>query len=179
MNLEFYIEKLNDSEEYKKFLKKNKDAFLASAFFVIDKKGNDNKQHFDYFIPSKDKMFSFSLENGCKKTPVEMVDKNSIKKENAIDLEDLSIDFDKIEERISNEMQAQKVKNKIHKLLLSLQKKDNKDYILATVFISNMGLLKVTINLDGMKIEDFEKKSFMDFLKIEGKGKKKSKQGKK
>lgn len=169
MNFQFYVEKLKNSENFKKFIEENKDAFPASGFFVIDKQGNDNKQHFDYFIPSKNKMFSFTLEDGCKMVPVDMVDISTLNKENQISLTSV-FDFDDIEQRIVNEMQIQKIDKKIQKFLLSLQRKNGKDFILATVFISNMGLLKAMIDLEGLRVTDFEKKSFMDFLKI---GKKK------
>lgn len=168
MNFQFYLEKLFASESFKKFKEENKDAFPASAFFVIDKQGKDNKQHFDYFIPSTGKMFSFKVEDNCALVPVEMVDSSTIKKENAIAL-NYNFDFNDLEQRIVNEMQAQKIDKKIQKFLLSLQRKDGKDFILATVFISNMGLLKVKILVDGLKVLEFEKKSFMDFLKIKKK----------
>ncbi len=166
MNFKFYVEKLNDSEEYKKFLKENKGAFPVSAFFIIDKKSGDNKQHFDYFIPSQEKMFSFKLEDECKKVPVEVADKSKLKKENEISLDRFDFDFGKIEKMIEAEMFDKKIKKDIHKLLLSIQNKDEKQFILATVFISNMGLLKVTIDLENMKILDFEKKSLLDMFKI-------------
>ena len=51
MNSGHYLEKLQNSEEFKNFMKANPDAFLCSGFFVIDKSGSDNKIHFDYFIP--------------------------------------------------------------------------------------------------------------------------------
>jgi len=37
MNMQFYVEKLSHSEEFKEFMKKNPDAYLCSGFFVIDK----------------------------------------------------------------------------------------------------------------------------------------------
>ena len=63
MNYRFYVEKLMNSDVFKKFVEENKDAFPASGFFMIDLEGQDNKQHFDYFIPSQNKMFSFKLED--------------------------------------------------------------------------------------------------------------------
>jgi hypothetical protein len=163
------VEKLLDSEDFKKFKSENKDAFPASAFFVIDKQGTDNKQHLDYFVPSQKKMFSFKIEDGCKMVPVEMVDTSTLSKGNAIVM-DHSFDFDDIERKIANEIGIRKMKNTVQKILISIQRKNGKDFALCTVFISGMGLLKVTITLEDMRVIDFEKKSFMDFLKI-GKGK--------
>ncbi len=54
MNIQFYYEKLQNSKEYQKFVKENPKAFLCSGFFIIDKKGSENKQHFDFYciLPS-------------------------------------------------------------------------------------------------------------------------------
>ena len=71
MNLRFYLEKLYASKEFEQFRKENLKAFLCSGFFIIDKQGKDNKQHFDFYIPSKKKMFSFQLEGGIKLIPIE------------------------------------------------------------------------------------------------------------
>ncbi|MCX6743802.1 MAG: hypothetical protein NT116_06255 [Candidatus Parcubacteria bacterium] len=47
-----------------------------------------------------------------------------------------------------------------------MQSKDKKNYLLGTIFISGLGILKVKIDLDEKKITDFEKKSFFDMMKI-------------
>ena len=74
MKLQFYLEKLQASESFEKFMKENPKAFLCSGFIVIDKEGKDNKQHFDFFIPKEKKIFSFQLEEDCKKVEVERID---------------------------------------------------------------------------------------------------------
>ena len=171
MNFQFYVEKLKDSVDFKEFIEKNKDAFPASCFFIIEfsnSKHPDNKQHFDYYIPSEDKMFSFKLEEGCKIVPVELVDKLEF---NPVSLKH-DFDFNEVINIISKEMEKRDVKSKVQKILLSLQNKDGKDYLIGTVFISNFGLLKVNIDIDEMKVINFEKKSFFDMLKIKKGGKK-------
>ena len=62
MNFQFYAEKLKNSKKYQKFLKENKNAFLCSCLFVIDKEEGKDKQHFDFYIPSSKKIFSIPLE---------------------------------------------------------------------------------------------------------------------
>jgi len=163
MNFQFYFEKLIGSEEFKKFVKENKDAFLCSGFFIIDKKEEDNKQNIDYFIPSLDKMFSFKINNEVELVPIEDFGKN-FKPEKISD--NIDFDFNEIERLVEGEMFDKKIKNKIEKLLLSLQSKDKKNYILGTIFISGLGIIKVKIDLDEKKIVDFEKKSFFDMMKI-------------
>jgi len=55
--------------------------------------------------------------------------------------------------------------------LFSLQKLDSVDYLVITVFMSNMTMLKVTYDIADEEIESFEKKSFLDMLKITSKKK--------
>jgi hypothetical protein len=165
MNFQFYIEKLFASEEFQKFKKENPDAVPCGGFFVIDRenlKKPDNKNHIDYFVPSTEKLFSFQLEQGVKKVPIEIKDKNIPEKIKS----NYNFEFEDIENLILEKMKQEGVSEKIQKILLSLQSKDNNDFLVGTVFISKMGILKVIIDISDMKIIEFEKKSFMDMLGI-------------
>ncbi len=162
MNFQFYVEKLRDSENFKDFIKENKDAFACSGFFIIDKQGKDNKQHIDYYIPSKKNMISFQLEDNCSIMPLEMTNP-SVPEEMFLDF---NFDFNDVERLIQDEMTQRRVKKQIQKILFSLQTKNKKNYLIGTIFISGFGLLKVNINLSEIKIIDFEKKSFFDMIKI-------------
>jgi len=96
------------------------------------------------------------------------------------------VDESKIEKMIEDKMKEQesgrhqaypsirRTGAKIQKILLSLQKIDKKDFLIGTVFISGLGMIKVKIDLDlehrsvypnvqnfGAKIVEFEKKSFL------------------
>ena len=51
-------------------------------------------------------------------------------------------------------------------MIFSLQNKDGKDFLIGTIFISGLGLLKINVNLEGNIITEFEKKSFFDMMKI-------------
>lgn len=167
MNFQFYVEKLKESEGYKKFMQENPDAFPFSGFFILELenvKHPDNKQHIDFFVPSKKKAFSFQVESNCKMVPVKIIDSGVGK----ISL-DQDFDFEKVQSIIIEEMQQRKVSNKLQKILLSLQNKAGRDFLIGTAFLSNFGLLKVNIDLTDMKITDFEKKSFFDMLKFTGK----------
>ncbi len=162
MNLKSYLEKLYNSENFKEFMKENPDAFLCSGFFIIDKTGKEtDKQHFDYYIPKIKKMFSFKMESGVERVPVEIFD-SRIPEKISIDYD---FDFKDIENMIDDEMNRQNMKSQIQKILLSLQRVDGNDFLVGTVFISALGMIKVNINLKNMKIIDFEKKSFFDVLK--------------
>jgi hypothetical protein len=192
MNFQFYFEKLLESKDFKKFSKENKDAFLCSGFFIVDKKndenkqkiivmdkkragtpvnpiekGEENKQSIDYFVPSLKKMYSFKISNEVEMIPVENFGE-VFKPEKIPD--NVNFDFKEIEDLIQKKMEEEKIKNKIEKLLLSLQAKDKINYILGTIFISSLGLIKVRIDLNEKKIVDFEKMSFFDMMKVVKKG---------
>ncbi len=163
MNSQFLLEKLKDSETYKEFIKENKDAYLCSGFFVIDleNKGAGNQYHFDFFSPSSGKTFSFEMENEMKLIPLERY-------EQILEKVSLSFgfDFDKIEKIISTEMELKNIKNKIQKMIFSLQNVKGKEMLLGTIFISGFGMVKVNIDLKENRITDFEKKSFWDMLNV-------------
>ncbi len=161
MNFQSYLEKLYESLVFEDFKKEFSDAVLCGGFFVIDKEGNDNKQHLDFFVPSLKKVFSFKLEGEIQGDFVKNFDEKIQEKVS----DNYDFDFEEIEELIVNEMKKQEITNKIQKILLSFQRLDTRDYLVGTIFISGMGLIKVQIDLIDMKFVDFEKKSFFDMLK--------------
>ena len=77
-----------------------------------------------------------------------------------------TFDLYEIEKKINAKMAEEKIKGNMQKILFSLQKLDGVDYLVITVFLSNMGLLKVHYDITEDKIVHFEKKSFLDMFKI-------------
>ena len=192
MNSPFLWEKLEDSEEFKKFKKENKDAYLCSGFFMIDleNKNPENKYHFDFYVPSSKKTFSFELEQGIKLVELERFEEKWVllKKEpnlvenlkkgetDSLEKEELNrmekvlmkdnFDFEEITEMILEGMAEKKINNKILKMIFSLQNQDGKDILFGTILLSGLGLLKMTFDISEKKVTDLEKKSFFDMMKI-------------
>lgn len=164
MNSQFLFEKLEESEEFKKFKKENPDAYLCSGFFIIDleNKTPENKYHFDFYVPQSKKTFSFEIEDGVKLVPLER-DEEKIMEE--VLMKD-HFDFDELKEKILNEMSSKNITNKIQKMIFSLQSKDGGNTLFGTIFISGFGILRANVDLAEKKITDFEKKSFFDMMKI-------------
>jgi len=162
MNLHFYLEKLHHSEEYQDFMLENPDAYICSGFFVMDFEKADYQRHLDFYAPTLKKIFSFKLENGIEKVPIDTFDKSTPRKLSV----DYDFELDEIEKMIREKMIEEKVKSKIQKILLSLQNIENKDLLTATVFVSGLGMLKVNIEPGSKKITDFDRKSFFDMMKI-------------
>jgi hypothetical protein len=164
MNSQLLLEKLKASEEFKKFKEENPSAYFCSGFFVIDleSKKSDNKFHFDYYVPERKKTFSFELEDGIRLIPLERNDEQI--------LEEISMknhfDFEKIKEKILTEMELKGVHNQMQKMIFSLQSKNKEDFLIGTIFLSGLSMLKVNINLNQNIITDFEKKSLFDMMKF-------------
>lgn len=166
MNFQFYLEKLQESDDFKEFIKENSEAYLCSGFFTIDKKGNDNKQHFDFYVPNLKKAFSFQFSNELKKVFLEVPYPSPPEK---ISLE-CDFDFSYVEDMINERMEKEKIKNEVQKILLSLQCLNGKEILIGTVFISMMGLIKVNIDVRKNEIELFEKKSIFDMMRVVKRG---------
>lgn len=162
MNFQFYIEKLKDSKEYQKFIKENKKSYLCTGFFVIDIEGANisDKQHLDFYNPEKNEVISFQLEENCQKVPVEQKDQETPTK---LD-ENLNLDFDEVVDEINKKFEKKNIDKKIQKILLSLQNIDDKEFLIGTIFITGMGLVKLHFDIQQNKITEFEKKSFFDMM---------------
>jgi hypothetical protein len=165
MNFQFYLEKLYSSSEFQKFKKDNPDCFPCSAFFSFDftkSKNLENKQHFDFCVSDSDKIFSFMLEKDCELVPIDNLGKQELKK---ITL-NYDFDFNTIKNKIEEEMSVKEINKTIEKILLSLQNFENKDYIVGTVFISGLGMIKIRMTIPDLEFEEFERKSFMDMINV-------------
>jgi hypothetical protein len=166
MKFQFYYEKLINSKEYQKFKKENPDAYPCSGFFVLDREKGNDAVHFDFWLPKYEKMYSFKINGPIEFVNVENYDKRPFEKLSM----NYKFDLNDYEKMILKEMAEQTIKGRIQKLLFSLQKLDGKDYLITTAFLSNMGLLKINIDIAKNKITNFEKKSFFDMIKIIKKG---------
>lgn len=164
MKFQLYNEKLLTSKEFETFKKEHPTAYPCSAFFAIDidKNGKNNKVHFDYWIPEHKKMHSFNLTGNIESINVENFEQK--------DYEQLTMnytfDLDEVQKQIIEKMKQDNIKGTIQKLLFSLQKKDGQDYLLGTIFLSNMAMLKLVYDIERKEITQIEKKSFLDMFKI-------------
>ncbi len=168
MNIQFYLEKLNSTEEFKDFQKENPDSYLCSGFFVIDKerKGNpDDKVNLDFYSPNEGRAFSFEMGEGIKVTPLENFGKTPERISKKCDFS-----LGEIEEIIFENMEKNKVKAKVQRIILSLQNLEGRDFVIGTIFISMLGIVRIDIDLKDKKATKFEKKSLMEMFKVLKKG---------
>lgn len=164
MNFQFLLEKLVSSEEFRKFKNENPDAYPFGGFFSFDIENDEknNQYSLDYFIPKFRKAVSFKLEKGVEMLPITIQNEQKFNEIGA----NYSFDFNEFKELIEKEMEKKGMKEKLQKILYSLQNFEKEDYLLATVFLSGFGILQANIKIHNREIIKFEKKGFMDFLKI-------------
>lgn len=160
MEIGTYYDKLLKSKEYKDFIKKNEKAYLCSCFFMLDKENNTSEIHFDFFISSDNKMFSFKINSEINLMPLEVFDKNIPEKL----ILDKKIELDDFEKLIIERMEKEDIKETPKKFLYSFQSAKGKNLLLATIFLSKMAILKVSFDFSTKKIIDFDKKSFFDII---------------
>ena len=119
MNLQFYLEKLHSSKEFKNFKEENPKAYFCSSFFIIDKEGKDNQTHLDYFNPKSKDMISFSLNGEVEGKSVENHDSSWLPKKLN---ESINFDFEEIEKIIAKRIEEENIKNKVQKIVINLKK---------------------------------------------------------
>jgi len=163
MNAQFFLEKLEASEEFQKFKEQNPKAYLCSGFFVADlqEQNAENRCHFDFFVPESRKTFTFEMENGIKLIEIERGEKVLDKK-----ISNMNFDMEEVKEMILDEMASRNINNKLQKMIFSLQNIEGKDMLLGTIFISSLGIIKADYDISKKQVLNFEKKSLFDMIKV-------------
>lgn len=162
MKFQDYYQKLIDAKEYQQFIKENKKAYPCSGLFIIDRQKGEIKVNLDFYLPETKKIFSFLIDKQVEKVPVENVDPTVPEKLGM----NYSFDLATYEKLILSKMTEEKINGTLQKIMFSLQRTKGKDYLVTTCFLSNLGLLKIQIDISENKIILFEKKSFFDMIKV-------------
>ena len=80
--------------------------------------------------------------------------------------DNLNFDFNEIENLIIKRVKQENINCKMQKMLFSVQNMGDKNMMVGTIFIQGLSMIKVQINLEKMRIIEFEKKSFFDIVNI-------------
>ena len=66
INFKQVLRRIAGSGEFRNFKKDNEDAYLCSAFFVVDFESQSETKQLDYYLPSKEKIASFLVDGEIK-----------------------------------------------------------------------------------------------------------------
>lgn len=86
--------KLISNNKFKSWKDKNKDAYLSSVFLLKDQKISSGWQ-FDYYLPKKKKMTTFTVDKTIKFTKDQKIF-TTAEKIDEIDLKDVKFSFDEV-----------------------------------------------------------------------------------
>lgn len=161
MKITPYIEKLNASNEFKDFQKKNKDAFMVAGFFVLDLELGQNLSQLDFYVPSKKKIAAFTLD---KQVTLQLLDLVKAAKEPEKLDSKTKIDLDAIHGLLEDEMKNRNITEEIKKIIAIIQTIDGKKIWNLNCILSGMGLLNAHIDDESQTILKIEKKSMMDYI---------------
>ena len=169
MSFQEVLKKLKTSSEFQLFKKKNKKAFLYSAFFTLRNAfGNliEETQQLDFFIPPN-KVVTFTIEEKIQHKTEQFKPKGEITAIN----EDIAVDINKLKEIIKKEIKKQKLESfDIDKIIAILQKtriKDKKQQIWnITCLLTGFKMLRLYVDCFNGKILKSEQASIFDFMGV-------------
>ncbi len=153
------LSKLENSKEYKSWKNDNKNSYLCSCFY-LDGEGD---WQFDFYLPKKDKIKTFIVENNEVKG---LVDSKIFKKDDSVlkklDLNKVKVTFENAV-GIVDELKNSKYKNEnIIKRIIILQNIDKEVWNI-TYLTSNFNILNIKVDASSGKVLSEKLDSVMRF----------------
>ena len=161
MNLNEFLTKIESSEEFKEYKKKNTNSFLADIFTIIKEKDKQLDWQFDYYSKSKDKITSFVIQNKeiqKKEAEIFRKDQCEILK---LNLNNIKIPIEKALEEINK-----KTKEKPNEIIIVLQVINKKETWNITYLTTSFRTLNTKINAKSGKIILQEEASLFGALRL-------------
>lgn len=162
MKIKPYINKLNDSKEYKDFRKKHKDAFLTAGFFILDLEAGKNVHQVDFYIPSNKKIAAFTLDHHVTLQIFDTLEGSKAPKELDINT---NIDLDAIPGILQDEMKNRSITESLKKIIAVIQNLDGKKIWNLNCILSGMELLKAHVEDESGSVLKMDKSSVFDYIK--------------
>lgn len=161
MKIQPYIDKLSASKEFKDFQKENKDSFPIAGFFILDLEQKKNVHQIDYYMPDKNKVAAFNLDEDIK---IQIMDMVSKKAPEQLDLK-TEIDLDALEGILEDEMKNRNMSESVKKIIAILQNLDGKKIWNLNCVLSGLEILRAHIEDSSKTVLKMEKISMMDLVK--------------
>jgi molybdopterin converting factor small subunit len=162
MKIKPYVDRLNNSKEYKEFQKKYSDAFMIAGFFILDLQQGNNLHQIDYYVPSEKKIAAFTIDGGVSMQMLNMMNVKLVPEK--LDIK-TNIDLDALYGILEDEMKNRSITEDVQKIIAILQTVDGKKVWNLNCILSGMGILKAHIDDDSQTILKMEKSSILDYVK--------------
>ena len=161
MKIKPYVEKLEQSGEYKEFRTKHPNAFMMAGFFVLDFESGNNIHQIDFFVPKEKKIAAFTLDKGVNLQLLDAL--NSKKAPEKLDL-DTKIDLDALQGILLDEMHNRDLSETIKKIIAVVQSVNGKRIWNLNCVLSGMEILKSHVEDESMTVLKIEKQSLLDII---------------
>ncbi len=162
MKIKPYIEKLEQSGEYKTFKVKYPDAFLIAGFFVLDLEEGNNIHQIDFYVPSEKKVAAFTLDGEVTVKLLETLDSQKIPEK--LD-SNANIDLDALPGILTDEMRNRGISEDLRKVIAVLQNIDGKKIWNLNCVLTGMEILKSHVEDDSKTVLKIEKTSVIEIMK--------------
>jgi len=161
MKIKPYVEKLEQSEEYKNFKIKYPDSFLIAGFFVLDLEGGSNIHQIDFYVPSEKKIAAFTLDG---EITIKLLETMNEKIPEKLDLE-TKIDLDALQGILTDEMKNRGISEEIKKIIAVIQNIEGKRIWNLNCVLTGMEILKSHIEDDSKTVLKLERSSLIEIMK--------------
>lgn len=162
MKIKPYLDKLNESQEFKKFASENPDAYFSAGFFVLDFQEKSNIHQIDYYMPKIKKIMTFTLDG-----EIEMKKQDALK-EGVIPGKiegDIKLDLDVLKGVVEDEMKNRNITHQLHKIIAVLHNLEGEKVWNLNCITSDMGIIKVHVDDKDKSVLKFEPINLFDAIK--------------
>lgn len=164
MSFQEALKSLKASPKYKDFRKKNKDAFLFSAFFILNPDFTLQAQQIDFYSKKDKKSSTFYISDKIEQKTEDFEPKGELM---PLD-EKIKLDIDKLKDIVEKEIDRQKLKAfEIAKIIAVLQKIDGKQIWNLTVLFNSFKILQLHIDCFNGKVLKSEQLSMLDMIRVQ------------
>lgn len=164
MKFSHYKQRVEESPVFKTFKKKNKKAYLAAGFFILDYETDKHSHQIDYLLPDG-RIATFNLDEGIN---FKLSDKTLGKGQKALPeiKQEANTDLDMLKGIVEDEMKNRIVTDKIKKIIAVLHIMDNKLVWNLQCLLDGLGILNVHVDDVDKSVLKFEKHSLMELIKV-------------
>lgn len=160
MKLRPYVEKLENSPQFKDFKMKYPDAYMAAGFFVLDFEAGHNIHQLDFYLPKEKKIAAFTLGDNLEMQILNLLN-DLVPEELNIDT---NIDLDALQGILLDEMHNRGMSEQIRKIIAVLQSLEGKRIWNLNCVLTGMEILKSHVEDESQTVLKIEKKSLLDIM---------------
>jgi len=162
MKIKPYVEKLEDSGEFRTFMNKYPQSYITAGFFILDFESGKNVHQIDFYVPNEKKIAAFTLD---QKVTLQLLDlMNSKMIPEKLDLK-TNIDLDALQGILTDEMRNRGMSENIRKIIAVIQTVNGKKIWNLNCILTGMEILNSHIEDESKTVLRIEKTSMLDLMK--------------